>query len=92
VDTSQQTPFSKAMVSLFGTFAQLERDLIVSRTSEGRDAAMKKGVQFGRKPSLSDEDQQRALGMLKAGQSVRSIASALDTTRQTIYRVKAKAS
>lgn len=90
VDTSQDTPFSRAMVALIGTFAQLERDLIVSRTSEGRDAAAKRGVKFGRKPSLSDEDQVRAIEMLQEGTSVRATATQLGTTRQTIYRVKEK--
>lgn len=90
VDTSQDTPFSKAMVSLIGTFAQLERDLIVTRTSEGRDAAQKRGVKFGRKPSLSDQEQRKAIELLRNGTSVRATADALNTTRQTIYRVKAK--
>lgn len=90
VDTSQETPFSQAMISLIGTFAQLERDLIVSRTSDGREAAKNRGVQFGRRPSLSSEEQAKAMTMLKAGASVRATAKALGTTRQTIYRLKAK--
>jgi DNA invertase Pin-like site-specific DNA recombinase len=54
IDTSNQSPTAKAQQALIGIFAQLERDLIVSRTSEGRDLAMKNGVQFGRKQKLSD--------------------------------------
>lgn len=91
VDTSQETPFATAMVHLLGTFAELERNLIVSRTSEGREDAKSKGVRFGRKPSLTDEDQRKALELLKGGTSVRATAKALNTTRQTIYRLKAKA-
>ena len=92
VDTSQDSPFAKAMVSLIGTFAQLERDLIVSRTSEGREAAQKQGVKFGRKPSLSEEEQKKALEMLSSGKSVRATAKAMGTTRQTLYRLKSKVS
>ncbi|MCM0613388.1 recombinase family protein [Marinobacter sediminum] len=87
IDTSQQTPFSKAMVSLIGTFAELERNLIVSRTTEGREAAKKKGVKFGRKPSLSEEEQLQALQKLRTGQSVRATAKEFGVTRQTLYRV-----
>jgi len=91
IDTSQETPFSKAMVSLIGTFAELERNLIVSRTTEGRDAAKRKGVKFGRKPSMTEDEQRRALARLEAGQSVRATAIEFGVTRQTLYRVKEKA-
>jgi DNA invertase Pin-like site-specific DNA recombinase len=91
IDTSQQTPFSKAMISLIGTFAELERNLIVSRTSEGREVARRKGVRFGRRPSMTEEEQQSALDRLKAGQSVRATAIEFGVTRQTLYRVMDKA-
>lgn len=91
IDTSNHSPFSQAMVSLIGTFAELERNLIVSRTSEGREAAQKKGVKFGRKPSMTEDEQQKAMARLKAGQSVRATALEFGVTRQTLYRVKAKA-
>jgi len=87
IDTSHETPFSKAMVSLIGTFAELERNLIVSRTTEGRDGAKKKGVKFGRKPSMTDDEQRQAMARLRAGQSVRATASEFGVTRQTLYRV-----
>ncbi|MDO3723108.1 recombinase family protein [Marinobacter sp. chi1] len=92
VDTSQNTPFATAMVHLLGTFAELERNLIVSRTTEGREEAKSKGVRFGRKPSLTDEDQRKAINMLNNGTSVRATAKAIGTTRQTIYRLRAKTS
>jgi DNA invertase Pin-like site-specific DNA recombinase len=91
IDTSQQTPFSKAMISLIGTFAELERNLIVSRTSEGREVARRKGVRFGRRPSMTEEEQQSALDRLNAGQSVRATAIEFGVTRQTLYRVMDKA-
>lgn len=87
IDTSKEGPFSKAMVSLIGTFAELERNLIVSRTTEGRDAAKRKGVKFGRKPSMTDDEQRQALAKLNAGKSVRATALEFGVTRQTIYRV-----
>lgn len=90
VDTSKDDPFSQAMVSLIGTFAELERNLIVSRTTEGREAAKRDGVKFGRKQNLSEDDQQQVMNKLKANQSVRSIAADMGITRQMVYRIKAR--
>uniref|UniRef100_UPI00332D6495 recombinase family protein n=3 Tax=unclassified Pseudoalteromonas TaxID=194690 RepID=UPI00332D6495 len=36
-------------------FAQLERDLIKARTTEGREEAKAKGKHMGRLPALSDK-------------------------------------
>lgn len=90
IDTSQETPFSKAMVSLIGTFAELERNLIVFRTTEGREFAKRKGVRFGRKPSMAEGEQRQAMERLQAGQSVRATANEFGVTRQTLYRVMEK--
>ena len=42
--------------------AEYERDLIKSRTREGREAAMLKGTKFGRPKKLS-EDAEREIAM-----------------------------
>lgn len=44
----QQTLQTKAMIALFGLFAEVERDLIAERTREGLAAARAKGKQLGR--------------------------------------------
>jgi len=90
IDTTNKSPTAKAQRSLIAVFAQLERDLIVSRTSEGRDAAIKKGVKFGRKLKLTAEQQSQAITRHKAGESVRSLAAEFDVGRPTIDRVLSK--
>jgi DNA invertase Pin-like site-specific DNA recombinase len=46
---------SKVMITLFGLFAEIERDLISERTKQGLNAARAKGKLLGRpKGSLSD--------------------------------------
>jgi len=91
VNTSVSSPFSSAMVALLATFAQLERDLIVSRTAEGRKAAMASGKKMGRKPSLSDGQVDQVLGMLRSGEdSVSGLARRFGTSRTTIQRIKKK--
>lgn len=87
IDTSNGSPFSQAMVSLIGTFAQLERDLIVDRTAEGREQAKRKGVKFGRKPSLSIQVREEIRVAYKKGMNISQLAKKYSTTRQTVYRV-----
>jgi DNA invertase Pin-like site-specific DNA recombinase len=48
IDTS--TPLGKAMSQMRGVFAELERGMAASRTSEGMRAAKAKGVRLGRPP------------------------------------------
>lgn len=45
IDTS--TPFGRAMLSIIGVIAELERDTISDRTSGGRVVAVKSGVHMG---------------------------------------------
>jgi DNA invertase Pin-like site-specific DNA recombinase len=88
IDTSSNSPFAKAQLSLIGTFAQLERDLIVSRTGEGRERAKQKGVKFGRKPKLSP-DQIKEISKLHnngEGNSINKLSQKFEVSRMTIAR------
>ena len=38
------------LITILSALAQAERARILERTNEGREAAMEKGIQFGRKP------------------------------------------
>ncbi|MEL0613368.1 recombinase family protein [Marinomonas arenicola] len=87
IDTSNQSPTAKAQQALIGVFSQLERDLIVSRTSEGRDLAMRNGVQFGRKQKLNDSQKKTIKERHKKGESVRKLASEYNVSRPTIDRI-----
>lgn len=51
VDTT--TPHGRLMLTVLGGLAEFERELIRSRTGEGRERAKAKGVVFGRKPKLT---------------------------------------
>jgi DNA invertase Pin-like site-specific DNA recombinase len=41
------------MLTVLGSLAEIERELIRSRTSEGRERAKVRGVVMGRKPKLT---------------------------------------
>lgn len=90
IDTTNNTPFATAQLSLIGVFAQLERDLIVQRTGEGRSAALAKGVKFGRKSALNAEKQAIVKKEIKKGTSIYSLAKKFEVSRQTIMRIRDK--
>jgi DNA invertase Pin-like site-specific DNA recombinase len=55
-DTSSSQ--GRLLSTLLAAIAEFERDLIRERTGDGRKRAMAKGIKFGRKPKLSDYQQQ----------------------------------
>jgi DNA invertase Pin-like site-specific DNA recombinase len=88
IDTTNDSPFARATLALVGVFAQLERDLIISRTSEGRAAALLAGKHMGRPPQISDEDRIKIRKALKKGVSVSSQARKYNVSRTTINRIR----
>lgn len=82
---------TKVTVTLFGLFAEIERDLISQRTKEGLAAARAKGKQLGRpKGSLSqsklDERREEIERLLGLGVSQASIAKITGVNRSTLHR------
>ena len=75
------------MLSLMGAVAQFERSMINERAAEGREAAKAKGVQFGRKPTLSAAEKAQVIERREAGESVARLAIDFDVSRQAVYRV-----
>jgi len=57
------------------------------RASEGRRAAVARGVQLGRKPKLTEHQRRIALQRIRAGESARSIARDMGVAHTTINRV-----
>ncbi|APD86594.1 recombinase family protein [Alteromonas marina] len=87
IDTSNESPFSRAQIALLGTFAQLERDLIVSRTSEGRERAMGAGVQFGAPKKVDDQQREKIRKAYFKGKTMSELALNYGVSRQTISRI-----
>ncbi|MGL4184741.1 MAG: recombinase family protein [Thiotrichaceae bacterium] len=82
------TPTGKLMFNILGSIAEFERDLINARTEEGRKAAKAKGVQFGRKAKLGDEQMEAVRDDVKAGiLSMEAIGEKHGISRKTVYRI-----
>lgn len=82
LDISKHDMSSKIIVTLFALFAELERDLISSRTKEALAAKKQQGIQLGKptgtiQKSKFDQDQDKIRELLAVGLSVRKIASVL---------------
>ncbi len=83
------THAGKMIMTVFAGIAEFERDLIRERTGAGRDAAKKRGVQFGRPRKLNPEQMQLVRRLLDEGKSVRDLAKTFDVHIATIYRLSA---
>jgi DNA invertase Pin-like site-specific DNA recombinase len=86
----QQNLQTKAMIALFGLFAEVERDLIAERTKEGLAAVKAKGKQLGRpkgalgKSKLDGKEQEIEL-LLGKQVSKASIARIVEVSPTTLY-------
>jgi len=84
------TPVGKLQSGLLAVIAEFEKNLILERTQEGREAARAKGTKFGRKPALTEEQTNKVLEMLREGRSLSKVASALEINRSMVLRIKKK--
>ena len=81
---------TKVMITLFGLFAEVERDLISERTKEGLAAAKAKGKLLGRpkgalgKSKLDGKEEDIRM-LLGKDVSKASIAKILDVSRSALY-------
>lgn len=80
------TPAGRMVLTVFGGIAEFERSLIIERTRQGRNAAMARGVKFGRPPALLDAQVQCARDLLDEGKTVAEAAEVLRVHRSTLYR------
>lgn len=76
------------LFNVLGAFAQFERDIIVERTTEGRERAKKQGKHMGR-PSRPKKDIERALKLYydreNNGHSIADIIKLTGVPKATLY-------
>ncbi|WP_375255044.1 recombinase family protein, partial [Yoonia sp.] len=84
VDTT--TPAGKMIMTVFGGIAEFERSLILTRTQEGREAALARGVPFGRPSKLRQDQKEVVRDLVKSGQSIAAVARTFNVHPATIYR------
>lgn len=82
------SPAGRMVMTVFSGVAEFERSLIVERTQRGRRAAKARGVQFGRRRKLSDDQVEHAKRLVFEEQKpVSEVARLFSVHRSTLYRL-----
>jgi DNA invertase Pin-like site-specific DNA recombinase len=85
------SPAGRMVLTVFAGIAEFERSLIVERTRSGREAAKRRGVRFGPRPTLTPAQIAHARELVEqGGRPVKEVAALLGVHRSTLYRVLAQ--
>ena len=76
-------------MTVLGSLAEFERDLIRTRAGEGRKRALERGVKMGRPSKLIPHQQREVRRRLDAGETTREIALSYNVRGSTISRLPA---
>jgi DNA invertase Pin-like site-specific DNA recombinase len=85
-DTSTST--GRLMIAVLGGLADVERDMIRTRTLEGRARAKARGVKLGPKFKLSPTERKEALARRAAGESSTALGHDYNVSHTTILRLR----
>jgi DNA invertase Pin-like site-specific DNA recombinase len=85
--TDTGTSTGRLMLAVLGGLADVERDLIRTRTAEGRSRATAQGKRMGRPPSLTLALQKEATRRRAQGATLRELADSYDRSISTMRRV-----
>jgi DNA invertase Pin-like site-specific DNA recombinase len=82
------TAHGRLMLTVLGGLAEFERELIRTRTGEGRQRARARGVAMGRKPKLTGHQRREAMTRREAGEVLTDIARSYNVSHSTISRLR----
>jgi DNA invertase Pin-like site-specific DNA recombinase len=84
----EETEHRRLMLTVLAGLAEFERDLIRTRTSEGRERAKARGVKMGRPPKLTPHQRNEAIKRCDAGdESLANIGRSYNVSAATISRL-----
>ena len=81
-----RTSAGRLMLAVLGGLADVERDLIRTRTAEGRSRAKVQAKQMGRPPALTPEQQKEATTRRAQGSTLQELAHSYNVGISTIRR------
>ena len=84
-DTATST--GRLMIAVLGGLADVERDLIRTRTAEGRSRARARGQHMGRPPKLTPQQQAEARKRRAEGATLKELAKSYNVGLATISRL-----
>lgn len=81
------TPASRLITNIFFAFAEFERDMIVERTQEGKEAAKEKGgYREGRPATYTDDQIGKAKRLMGRGMAIKRVSELTGIGESTIRR------
>jgi DNA invertase Pin-like site-specific DNA recombinase len=83
------TSHGRLTLTVLAGLAEFERDLIRTRTGEGRARAKARGVKMGREPKLTAHQQAEAIRRRDKGETLTDIARSYNVSHTTISRIAA---
>lgn len=86
-DSSTST--GRLMLAVLGGLADVERDLIRTRTAEGRSRATARGQHMGRPPRLTPQQASEARQRRQDGATLKDLADSYNVSKATISRLRA---
>ncbi|MGF1275702.1 recombinase family protein [Acetobacter pasteurianus] len=84
-DTSTST--GRLMLAVLGGLADVERDLIRTRTAEGRARAIAQGIKMGRRSRITLLQRQEIIQKRQNGWLLKDIAAMFDISEATVSRI-----
>src|SRR6266404_3386858 len=88
-DTATST--GRLMIAVLGGLADVERDLIRTRTAEGRSRAKARGQHMGRPPALTPQQQAEARKRRSESATLKELVQSYNVGLATIFRLSKKA-
>jgi DNA invertase Pin-like site-specific DNA recombinase len=85
--TGTGTSTGRLMITVLGGLADVERDLIRTRTAEGRSRAQKRGQHMGRPSKLTDVQKAEARRRPAEGATLAELARSYHVGKSTISRL-----
>lgn len=77
----------RLMFAVLAALADVECDLMRTRTAEGRSRAKARGQQMGRPPKLTDHQKKEALARRESGELLTEVARSYNVSHSTISRL-----
>ncbi len=84
LDTS--TPSGKLLLHVLASISEFENDLRKDRQMQGIDLAKRKGIKFGRKHSLTEEQVQEVKAKRDQGIKILDLMSEYKISKASVYR------
>lgn len=88
IDTNDAT--GRAFLGMLGVFAEFETEIRKERQMDGISKAREQGVKFGRRPVLTEEQEQEIVQLRSQDWSLQRIADHFGISKGLVHKVTAK--